>query len=317
MATCVGQIRGGKNCKNKAQSGRKYCKVHDKDYKDAQKSRTEERKAKSFKTLDYIAARVGDNRLKQGLEEDNLVKTIKCHKESLVQGFVQKAIIPCIKELATLEYDLYGYPKRSTPFCRKIWMMISWHLSDDNRTYVNMAMTCKGLYKVFVTDKVKWYIHPLKAEIMSPLLFFRPVYRVLSLQVPTDLDDLLEVLALPTVEDFLAVYSEEYGYTKNEVILNRRKADAIIELIKNLVERTLEEGQEIDEAFEGAGLFGDYDTKAVFRFYDLPYRYKMFVRGSATYVMIDADPGPALERKLLDSLCPFDGQFLIKLMNIH
>lgn len=316
MSLCMGKTQAGKACKSSVPMGKKYCKTHDKDYQAAKKAKNDERKAKSFKTFEYIMARVGSELVKKGTEEDTLVKSIKSHGDHIVTGYVQKAIIPCIKELAVMEHDDYGYPKRETPFCRKIWMMLSWHLSDDTKSYMNMAMTCKGFYKVFVLDKVRWYVHPLKGEMLSPLLFFRPVFRVLSLKIPEDLDDLLETLSLPKIEDFLAVYEEEYGMTKNEVILNRRKSDAIQELLQHLVHATLAPEQEFEEAIEGAGLFGEYEKEASFRFYKPPCRYKLFKKGKSTFVMFDTDWTPAFERTLLDLLCPYDGQYLIKLMRV-
>lgn len=317
MSICIGKTGKGKACNKKSQAGKKYCKIHDQNYREAKKAESIEKKAKSFKTLDHIANKLGKKTLLEGEEEDNLVKSIKSHKEEVVMGFVQKKMIARIKDLAVIEYDCYGYPKQETPFPRKFWMMLSWHLSTDIKTYFNMSMACKGLYKVFVLDKVRWYIHPLKNRITTPLLFFRPVYRVLSLQVPEELDDLLEVMKLPRIEDFLKVYEEQYGPTKSEFILTRRKADAIDELLKHFVNTTLDPDQDAEEIFEGAGLYTEYDENAKLEFEKFPYRYKIFKQEGSTFVIVDADYTPELERKIMDSILPYDGKFLIKLMAIN
>lgn len=317
MALCIGKTKADKPCKSKPQPGRRFCKVHDKDYKDAKKTSTLERKAKTTKTLQYIAAKIGSKRLAEGNAEDEFVKNARPHNTSAVVGYVEKTIIPCIEKLAVMEHDDYGYPRRQTPLVRKFWMMLSWAVSDDSKTYMNVAMTCKGLYKVFVLDKVKYYVHPLKGEIRSPLLFFRPIYRVLSLEVPEDLDEVLEISKLPKVEDFLAVYEDEYGPAKTKSLMIRRRAEAINELLKHLVTVNMEPEQEPEEVIKGAGLFGEYTSEAKFILENFPYRYKLFKRGQTTYIMIDAELSPGFERKLKDSLCPYDGKYLIKLMHVH
>src|SRR5690606_38516084 len=111
------------------------------------------------------------------------------------------------------------------PFPRKVWMTISWYLADDVKTYENMAMTCKGLYNIFVQQKVLWYFHPLRGHLKSPRIFTFPIFRVVEFIIPDELENLLSESNLPSVMDVLAQYDRELGIARTPFESTQRKGD--------------------------------------------------------------------------------------------
>jgi hypothetical protein len=316
MATCVGETKAGKACKSKPFAGSAYCKVHDQNYKANRKVQLQELRERSTKTLEYIARRAGTKHLKEGEREEELAKATKHYHDEQILGYVSANIIPSIRHLALAGKDLLGYPKDQASFSRKVWMVISWHLTTDHQTYLNLAMSCKALYKVLVEDKVCHYVHPLKSIFTSPLLFLKPVYRILSLQVPDEFDNLMEIMKLPKVDEMMEVYAETYGLPSDNITIARRKSDIFIDLIKRMIKATMQGEDEFEESVEGAGIFDYLHRNAKFALVGLPHNYILHKEGHSTYLIVDAQRGKETDRLVADCLVPFDGHFLIQLMRV-
>lgn len=316
MATCVGETKVGKACKSKAFAGSAYCKVHDENYKANRKTQLKESREKSAKTLEYIARRSGTKHLKEGEREEELAKAVKHYNDEQIMGYVTANIIPSIQHLALAGKDLLGYPRNQASFSRKIWMVISWHLTTDHQTYFNLAMSCKALYKVLVEDKIRHYMHPLKSIFTSPLLFLKPVYRVLSLKVPDEFDSLVETMKLPKVDEMMEVYAETYGLPGDDFAIARRKSDIFIDLIKRMIKATISGDDEFEETIEGGGIFDYLHKSAKFTLVSFPYQYMLYKEGRSTYLIVDAQRGKDIDRQVVDHLVPFDGRFLIQLMRV-
>jgi hypothetical protein len=271
---------------------------------------------RSAQTLQHIARRVGTKYLQEGEREEAVAKTVKQYNDEQILGYVNANIIPTIRRLALAGSDLLGYPRNQASFSRKIWMVISWHLLSDHASYFNLAMTCKPLYKVLMEDKVFHYMHPLKSIFMSPLLFLKPVYRILSLQVPDEFDSLVESMKLPKVDEMMEAYAESYGAAGDEITIARRQSDIYIDLIKRMIKGTMQGEDEFEETIEGAGIFDYLHRNAKFVLVDFPYNYMVHKEGRSTYLIVDAQKGKATDRFVLDHVVPFDGRFLIQLMRV-
>lgn len=316
MTTCAGVTKAGKVCTRKAFAGSAFCKIHDEDYKAVRQANLKDQKEKSTLTLQYISQRVGSKRLDEGLQEEEISKSVKNHKDEKILPYVSGQILPVIRRLALAGSDLRGYPKGQADFPRKVWMIISWFLGSDHPSYLNLAMSCKGLYKVLVEDKVCHYVHPLKGSFRSPLLFIKPVYRILSLEVPEDIDSMLQSMNLPTVPEMLEAYQDAYGRAGSDLVQTQRKAEILIDLIKRMVKSNLGPNEDLEEIVKGGGIFNHLHSEAKFSLTRFPHPFMVRKEGISTFLIVDARKGKELDRLLTDHLLSFDGRFLIQLMRI-
>uniref|UniRef100_A0A6C0CGG0 Uncharacterized protein n=1 Tax=viral metagenome TaxID=1070528 RepID=A0A6C0CGG0_9ZZZZ len=314
MATCTGFTKAKKACTKKAFAGSAFCRIHDENYKSVRKTQLKDLRERSSQTLAYIAQKSGTVRLEEGEREEELAKAVKHYNDEQIMGFVSANIIPSIHHLALIGEDLLGYPRNQSLFPRKVWMVVSWHLSNDHRTYFNLAMSCKALYKVLVDDKICHYVHPLKSILSSPLMFVKPIYRLLSLEVPNEFDSMTEIMKLPKVDDMLEAYADAYGSAGSKMVETRRRAEIMIDLIKRMIKANINGEDEFEEAIEGGGIFDYFHRDAKFSLVGFPYPYKMFKDGQSTYIVVDSNRSKTLDRLLVDHLVPFDGRFLIQLM---
>jgi hypothetical protein len=198
-------------------------------------------------------------------------------------------------------------------------MIISWHLSDDLATYSNVAMTSKSLYKVFVQDKVRHMKHPLLTNVLSPKVFFMPVFRILWFEPPKNLDNLLKFENLPTTSEVTKFYDEDQGPAKNELDANQRKAHIIISLVKQLINKNLKPKEKLQEAIPGANIYTDPPKGTNPKFQGLGLKYTVVREGPAAYLVLNThfDETRGLENDLMDTLVSHTPKGIFSIMKVR
>lgn len=318
MTTCIATKKtDGKICGVKCKAGKLLCGRHDPE---AQK----ERKPNSKKKLDREKLQAVFDKIAKKVNyvpstEDIEQKRGKNDRSFVLQqlpAYMNKHTNAAMKTYALSGKDLKPYVGR---FPRKVWMIISWHLSSDLDSYQNVAMSCQKLYDLFVRQKVTWYYHPLKGQLKSPKLYQFPIFRILEFHVPTDMDDLLKKANLPSVEDVIKQYDESDGKPKTELEAMKRRTEVILELSKTLIGNEMREDDEFEEEITGGGIFSNVTSAKKLKFDDSTIKKKVFKHGDSYYVIVMPTKeisGTALERKLIKSLHTYNGRSIIQLMRL-
>lgn len=324
MATCIAVKRSdGRVCGKKCAPNKLHCGTHDPNKaKRGKKSIQKEEKEALFAiiadVLDYKPS-----------EQDAYEKTYGKRNRKLLRqeepDFVNSIVTKAVREYSRSETDLYPYVSNSNkkgpqpvPFPRKVWMTVSWYLSNDPKSYAAVAMTCKKLYTVFVRDKVFHYFHPLRTCVLNPKIFMYPIFRVIEFPVPPELPLMLREQELPSVDDMLKVYRSEVGIPKSKFEEEQRKGDIITEFCKTLFE-SVTNSEEYEELVKGGGLFGDVEDEKDVVFEGLPFNHKVYKHRNAVYVVVQPPPKVRLreiEVKLTSCFRNYNNRSVFQLMRV-
>lgn len=327
---CIGILGSGKLCGKNVKDNTRWCTIHNPTYIRAKRdpNAKKNRELKQERVLTMIASKVGvvADVEKWALDE---AEAKKINPANLIQvaSFVRREMPKRITRLALMGSDLTPYlnPKVKSgvgpeAFSRRVWMMISWHLISDLRSYENLAMSSKKLYKVLLLDKVRHYEHPLKTVLKSPRIFFMPVYRILEFSPPENLDTLAENSGLPSVRLMMKAYASEYGAPKNPLDIAQRTCDVILALVKEIVAKHLGPDDEFEEDIKGSGIMSRAKPLTVPKFENCPIRVKTFRVKKDTFLVAQCYSfalWPQVERTLSDCLVSFDNGKLIRLMKVE
>lgn len=282
---CTGTVKAtGKLCTKRAKHGR-FCGVHDPSRKDNKKmneanvkrilvnlrTRLEDRYNVQFEDLDVI-----DLPKRVDLKDTNRVLT------DIVAKFLDEVMNGLIFR------DSYSYMRNdsgSVQFPRRVWQKIAWNLSKNDGD--NLAMTCRKMYKLCITDKMWHYTHPLGGggggdrragvggrgvggerittlssggRILSPRILHMPIYRLVSMSVMENLENVLTKLGKPTIEQLMDEYIEENGPIKSELKLQQIVGWMVRYSTEHILMKVLEEEREdLEETISGAGFFSDLE----------------------------------------------------------
>lgn len=321
---CIGKLLNGNPCSKNANSGTKWCTIHDPNYVRKKAPTVDEKKARKDKEdriLDMIATKVGSVATFAEWEEEELMaKKINVGSVVQIASFVRQEIPKRIRDLALCEHDVYPYVNQSIPFSRKIWMIISWHLINDMKSYENLAMTCKRIYKVLITDKVAYMKSPLIGRVKSPRLYFMPIYRVMEFTPPPNLDAIAQSSNLPTIAQMEAACLKSYGPTKTKLEAAQRTSDIIYELLKSIVIANLDPEEDFEEEIPGCGIMSRAGVKTVPRFENCEIVTKTFRIQNDTFLVANCQVFSkfrAVEKTLMDCLVTYDKGKLIRLMRVN
>ena len=321
MSKCIGVFAKGSACRFKSAPDSLYCKKHDPKYKtEVQKKKSESVDLK-IKVLTHIAKTVGFTNAKQFEKEDAEAKRIgsRCDFDAM-KLYIKQTAPESIHALSLKGIDLRACPEGSYGFSRKIWMLISHHMIDDLVSYFSVAMTCKSIYKIFVKDKLRYFSHPLRDKILSPLMYFFPIFRIVWYEFSSELPELFAFQNLPSIESCLKEYENSLnGYVLSPLERNQKTAKIIAKLIGQLIEKNLEPGEEFEETIKGAGIFDYLPPKMNVEFEGLEYPYTVKRSGRDTFLIVmvnDVDEFRTVERRLMQTIKSFDGKNIIQLMRI-
>jgi len=280
----------GKLCTKRTKHG-KFCGTHDPARKDSKKVneanvrrilinlrvRLETRYNVEFEDLDVI-----DLPKKVDLKDTNRVLT------DIVMKFLDEVMHNIVFR------DPYSYMRNdvgSIQFPRRVWQKIAWNLNKNDGD--NLAMTCRKMYKLCITDKIWHYTHPLggvsgsekriikngmgdrgmtatrsdtailtsiQARIISPRILHMPIYRLVSMSVMENLETVLSILGKPTIEQLIDEYIEESGPIKSELRLQQVVGWMVRYSTEHILMKVLEEEREdLEETIPGAGFFSDIE----------------------------------------------------------
>lgn len=320
MANCIGVKKDGRLCDHKAKPDSLYCGVHDPNKKRKATSRKTVDKVKLREKFDKLAQKVKYVPTQEDIEHKLLSKLNRVGLMSQMPAMVNKTMAKAVQKYALASFDYVSLlGGKAVAFPRKIWMIISWHLSSDIQTYHNVAITCKKLYDVFVKQKVFWYYHPLKGKLKSPKIYTFPIYTVLEFMIPEDLNDILKGNNLPSVEDVLEQFKMDTGAPKSEFEASQRKGDILLELSRTLIKQEMEADVEFEEEITGGGIFSNATTIKKVKFNDDNIKSKCVKLGKTLYVIIVPIPGlstSALERHINKHLYNFTGVSVVQLMRV-
>lgn len=322
MTTCIGIKKSdGQTCGKKCLPDKLYCGTHDPS-KAKRKVKTTLSKEKRKALLSSIAKRT--NYIPS--DEDTLHKKFEGKQRHIVAEksaeYVPEIVANAISKFARAEVDLKPFlknDKKAVQFSRKIWMTISWFVSNDLKTYQAMSMTCKGLYDLCLKQKVHWYFHPLRDTLKSPQIYTFPIFRVIEFKIPDGFNDILRHKELPVVEDLLKQYAKEHGPPSNDFELAQRKGDVMTELCQTLISGELDSDEEFEEEIPGGGIYADIESKNDIIFENLGMPFKIYQRKGRTFVVIKPKPRmriKEIERLLTKSLRNYHNGSLIQLMRV-
>ena len=324
VSICIGKLVNGKPCSKNANKDTKWCTIHDPNYVRKKAPTADEklkRKSNEDRVLTMIASKVGAvATLEKWADEELAVKKINPCNLVQVASFVRQEMPKRILRLALCEHDVYPYVNHSVAFSRKIWMIISWHLINDMKSYENLAMSCRRIYKVLVEDKVSYMKSPLISVVRSPRLYFMPVYRVVEFTPPTNLDTIAVNSELPTVAQMEAACVKSYGPTKSKLEAAQRTGEIIYELLKSIVTKNLDPDEDFEEEVPGCGIMSRAGVKTKPRFEDCPIAVKTFRVKKDTFLTINCmsfNQFRAAEKIVMECLVSYDNGKLIRLMRLN
>jgi hypothetical protein len=318
MTTCVATKKSdGKICGVKCKNGKLLCKRHDPEQQKEKKpsSRKQVDREKLNEVFAKVAKKIGYVPTPEDLEQ----KRGRIDRTAILDhlpAYMNRHTAQAVKKYALSGVDLVPY---AGVFPRKVWMIISWHISSDLKAYQNVAMLCKKLYDLFVRQKVTWYYHPLQGTMKSPMQYQFPIFRVLEFHIPKDMNELLKAAKLPSIDDVVKQYELSDGKSDTAFEAGRRRTEVIIELAKSLIRKEMKEDDEFEEEITGGGIFSDTTSANKIKFNDPTIKWKVFKMGNSYYVMIKPQKGVSaseLQKKAVKSFCTYTGISIVQLMKL-
>ena len=305
----------GSRCTNKAKDNG-YCGVHDPNKKSIKKTdpeliakalkklrfRLEERSGIKFQDVDI-------------LDEPRTISLAKTDK--IIVDYI------CVTAREFAENDPEKYPlfirePESTQFSRSVWQRISWGLTITEA--YSLALTCKKFYKLFVTDKVHYLMHPFAPMLKSPKIFDTIVYRVLYIEIPAELDIILGQLQKPTPAD---IYDNYVKMSDKNYALEQEQRQLLgsikLRCLEELLDSALQAEERIGEIFPGAGYFQYARKEHALEFVGQPPKTMITEVNGCVYVMVQStyDTRDTVHKELIERLVGFDGTNVIRLSRLQ
>ncbi len=320
MSICIGIKANRDKCARKTVNETKWCTIHNPSYV-KKKISTKKVTMNDRKVLEMVAEKLNiEGTYDDWIKEDILIEKANPKNQNEVRRFIECNIKRDIRKYATADTDLAVCANKESLFPRKAWMIISWHLRRDLTTYHNLAFSCRKLYKVFVEDKVRYFIHPLKHVLLSPLVFMMPVYRLLQFTPPPNLDKIAIGQGLPTIERMSKIYDKKHGVSESEAESTQRKTEMIISLVKEIIKKNLDDDDEFIENVEGGGIFEDVSKPIKIELGECNIPVKVFRVKGASYLVVKCHKKGKMheiEVLLSHNLRSPDGKTLLQLLKIE
>lgn len=320
MATCIAVKKSDNQvCGLKCKPEKLYCGRHNPELQKLKSKKSVDRQRMAV-LFTLVAEKIGYVPTDEDIEQKTRSKMNKQVLMNQMPDFVTSQMSAAVKRFALAGADIKPLLKdRAIGFPRKAWMILSWYLTSDVKSYENTAMTCKTLYNLFVREKVTWYYHPLKLHIKSPRMYLFQIFRVIEFTIPDNLDVMLTSHELPKTADVLKQYQNELGEAKTKFEASQRMGDILIELFKSLMAKAMEPEDEFIEEIPGGGVFTDIANPKDLKFNDPSIIVKIFKQGTAWYIIVKPIPGLkpiGLQNRLNKTLHNYNGKSVIQLMNI-
>lgn len=230
-------------------------------------------------------------------------------------------------------------PESVVGLSRRSWQKIGWMLEGDRKTYANLALSCRDLYRVLCEDKIWAYYHPLRSKIMGdggvlhPLLLMMPFYRIVQFEIPSESEQALQDNDIPTFSQLLEFAKDDMKDLKPREFI-QRCGQIQQELMQTLVQKIVADSV-YEPSIEGGGIFDDISGKIVVRSHKEKIDFKIMTK----HVILDFVVKPPsfklvgfkkntwlilksfsvtqdrkLHEELINSLIGYDGYRIIRFM---
>lgn len=356
---CTGKTQKGEPCTRFAAKDRKTCNQHSLGYvRDTTKTERDNKSIEVMKKLEQKVKhreKLGKYKIK---EEPKIVGDPL--SEFSVNTWLDIYIKHTVKKITASDREnnpmlidftdsIYGSNSRTgnnknniiepVKFPRRFWQKIGWELEKDRKSYANLALTCRELYRLLCEDKIWGYYHPLRSKTMHdgglihPMLLMAPFYRLVQFEVPSESETALKENNLPTFEELLEFTKDEIkDMTQKEFM--QRCGDIMQELMQALLTTLVGKSKYIP-SIEGGGIFEDIRSKVDVRPYNVdvdfskitnnitldfiskPPDFKIVKKDNITWIVIksfNVTQDRIMHEEIKTSLVGFDGLRLTRLM---
>lgn len=314
-AKCIGIYKTTqKQCDRPAKYG-KYCGLHN-PFRKIKVKKTKEECENAIKKLRGRLEMRYDISFKE-LDEQKVERKVDLADTNKVLTNIVERFVRYIFNNDPEKFSYMRNDKNAIQFTRKVWHMISSKL--NTRDVLAIAMTCRKMYKLVISDKVWHYTHPLKNIILNPRIFYMPVYRIMRLPAYQNLDAILSKIGRPTIEQLVDIYIEENKDTITKKMLLQTTGILIEDSMTYLLTETMkDELDDLVEAAPGSGFYEDYPKAPTLEFtQEPPPKTKIFHIENVSWIL-----GIARQRadnfrvhsEIVNGLVGYDGTYVIRLM---
>tara|TARA_R110001632_G_scaffold50169_5_gene125298 strand:+ start:5172 stop:6128 length:957 start_codon:yes stop_codon:yes gene_type:complete len=315
--TCIAEIKTtGKLCGCKVSKNRKYCGKHDPEKKKRKQELNDPEVLMKIARIVMETNGIGYNDIGD-IEDERTKELIGEMTKRDITNFVTSHYIPRMKKLSMIKSNDDDNSKTYPKFTRRFWMKLSSYLVKDPRSYSNIAMTCKSLNKIFLTDKIRHFQHPLNNILISPLNFMYPIYRIIQLRLPKNMTGVLKKFELPTYEQLSTRYDKRHKPPQNDFEESKKKAKIYVDILTFVIETTNNK-EKIVEDIEGAGIFTHFDrTRSIDMFKsNIPYKIVHGKKGSFLILKSDPNKTKEIEQEFIKNMIYCNDIYVTKLMKV-